>query len=114
MNMAHENVSPWQREVKRTRPVIALTQDIDSDVAVVGGGISGVATSYFLLRDTSQRVDLIEKGRVAHGATGHNGGQAVAAFERPITEALRKIRGGKGFKRTFGHQRRLEAALLDN
>jgi glycine/D-amino acid oxidase-like deaminating enzyme len=91
MNMAHENVPPWLREVKRIRPVIALTRDIDSDVAIVGGGISGVATSYFLLRDTSLCVDLIEKGRVAHGATGHNGGQAVAAFERPLTELCEKF-----------------------
>ncbi len=91
MNMAHENVSPWLREVKRTRPVIALSEDVDSDVAIVGGGISGVATSYFLLRDTSLSVDLIEKGRVAHGATGHNGGQAVAAFERPIIELCEKF-----------------------
>ena len=91
MNMAPENVSPWLRQVKRTRPFIALSEDVDADVAIVGGGISGVATSYFLLRDTSLSVDLIEKGRVAHGASGHNGGQAVAAFERPIKELCEKF-----------------------
>lgn len=90
--MAHENVSPWLREVKRTRrPVTALSEDVDSDVAVVGGGISGVSTSYFLLRDTSLSVILIEKGRVAHGATGHNGGQALAAFERTTIELCEKF-----------------------
>lgn len=89
--MAHENVSPWQRQVKRTRPVIALSEDVDADVAIVGGGISGVATSYFLLRDTSLSVVLMEKDWVAHGATGHNGGQAVAAFERTITELCEKF-----------------------
>lgn len=91
MNMAHENVSPWQREVKRTRPVTALSEDIDSDVAIVGGGISGVATSYFLLRDTSLSVVLMEKDRVAQGATGHNGGQAVAGFERTTTGLCEKF-----------------------
>ncbi len=89
--MAHENVSPWLREVKRNRLAISLSEDIDSDVAIVGAGISGVATSYFLLRDTSQRVVLVEKGRVAHGATGHNGGQAVAAFERTTIELCEKF-----------------------
>ena len=34
---------------------------------------------------------LIEKGRVAHGATGHNGGQAVAAFERSLIELCEKF-----------------------
>jgi len=89
--MAHENVSPWLRQVRRTRPVIALSEDVDSDVAIVGGGISGVATSYFLLRDTSLSVVLMEKDWVAHGATGHNGGQAVAAFERTTTELCEKF-----------------------
>ena len=34
---------------------------------------------------------LIEKGRVAHGATGHNGGQAVAAFERSLIELCERF-----------------------
>ncbi len=110
--MAHENVSPWLREVKRTRPAISLSEDIDSDVAIVGGGISGVATSYFLLHDTSLSVVLIEKGRVAHGATGHNGGQAVAAFERTTIELCEKIWGGQGLGRIVGHQRRLESYFI--
>lgn len=89
--MAHENVSPWLRQVKRIRPAISLSEDVDADVAIVGGGISGVSTSYFLLRDTSLSVVLMEKDWVAHGATGHNGGQAVAAFERTITELCEKF-----------------------
>ena len=89
--MAHENTSPWLRQVKRTRPVITLSEDANSDVAIVGGGISGVVTSYFLLCDTTSSVMLIEKGRVAHGATGHNGGQAVAAFERSLIELCEKF-----------------------
>ena len=36
-------------------------------------------------------VDLIEKGRVAHGATGHNGGQAVAAFESTLMKLCEKF-----------------------
>lgn len=89
--MAYENTSPWLKQVRRTRPVIALSENANADVAIVGGGISGVATSYFLLRNTNRSVMLIEKNRVAHGATGHNGGQAVAAFERGILELCEKF-----------------------
>lgn len=89
--MANENNSPWLRQVKRTRPAITLTKDDTADVAIVGGGISGVATSYFLLRDTLSNVILMEMGRIAHGATGHNGGQAVAAFERTMLELSDKF-----------------------
>ncbi len=89
--MAHENTSPWLRQVRRTRPVIALSEDANADVAIVGGGISGVATSYFILQDTNRSVILMEKCRVAHGATGYNGGQAVAAFERTMLELCKKF-----------------------
>lgn len=89
--MVQENISPWLRQVRRTRPVIALSENANTDVAIVGGGISGVATAYFLLRNTERRVILIEKSRVAHGATGHNGGQAVAAFERGTLELCEKF-----------------------
>jgi glycine/D-amino acid oxidase-like deaminating enzyme len=123
--MAHENVSPWQREVKRTRPAIALSEDVDSDVAIVGGGISGVATSYFLLRDTSLSVVLVEKDRVAQGATGHNGGQAVAGFERTtiglcekfgekkVSEGLLAINGAWGLLHSIISETGINASLQE-
>ena len=89
--MAYENISPWLRQVRRIRPVFALLEDANSDVAIVGGGISGVVTSYFLLRDTDLSVMLIEKNMVAHGATGHNGGQALAAFEHSMQELCERF-----------------------
>jgi glycine/D-amino acid oxidase-like deaminating enzyme len=84
--VAIENISPWLRQIKRTRPTIALEENAHTTIAIVGGGISGVATAYFLLRDTNKSVTLLERDRVAHGATGHNGGQVVAAFETPLAE----------------------------
>jgi glycine/D-amino acid oxidase-like deaminating enzyme len=72
--------------MKRTRPIIALEEDARTTIAIVGGGISGVATAYFLLRDTNKSVTLLERDKVAHGATGHNGGQVVAALETPLEE----------------------------
>jgi len=61
-----------------------LNDDASSDIVIIGGGIAGAATAYYLLKDTGSRVMLLEKGRVAHGATGHNAGQVVAASERPF------------------------------
>jgi glycine/D-amino acid oxidase-like deaminating enzyme len=81
-----ENISPWLRQMKRFRPIIALEEDAHTNIAIVGGGISGVATAYFLLRDTDKSITILERDKVAHGATGHNGGQIVASFETPLTE----------------------------
>ncbi len=83
----HENApnhSPWIAQLApdgRARPV---DEDLATDVAIVGAGIAGVATAFFVLRSTSKRVLLIERDRVARGATGRNAGQLTTYFERPL------------------------------
>ena len=49
------NHSPWIKELKRTRPVVPLAKDIKADVAIVGGGIAGVVTAFFALRNTKNK-----------------------------------------------------------
>ncbi len=85
------NNSPWLHQLKLTRPIEAMSSDITADVVVVGAGIAGVMTSYFLLKYTERRVVLIEGSRVAHGATGHNGGQIVSDFEKGFGELVREF-----------------------
>jgi len=45
-----------------------LETDLDVDVVVVGGGITGITTAY-LLRKEGIRVPLIERERMASGDT---------------------------------------------
>lgn len=63
-----------------------LEGDTRADSVIVGAGIAGVSTAYHILRDTSHRVLLLEAGKVAHGATGHNAGQITTYFERPFSD----------------------------
>ena len=51
----------------------------------MGAGIAGVATAFSILRSTPLRVTLIERDRVARGATGRNAGQLTTYFERPLS-----------------------------
>jgi len=68
--------------------MVSLNTDLDTDIAVVGAGIAGVSTAFFLLKYTNQRVVILEQRKLAHGATGHNAGQVVAQFERPLTDLV--------------------------
>lgn len=86
----NQNNSPWLFQLNRTRPVDMICTDITTDIIVVGGGIAGVMTAYFILKNTSRNVTLIEGNKVAHGATGHNAGQLVSEFERPFTDLARE------------------------
>lgn len=79
-----QNNSPWLTQLDHDRPVVSLVGDVSTDVVIVGGGIAGVATLYFLLKHTNKNIILIEGHRIAHGATGHNAGQVVAEFERSL------------------------------
>lgn len=82
------NHSPWIAQLNRTRPVVPLEEDLLADVVIVGGGIAGVMTAYFTLRDSNRSVLLVEGDKVAHGATGHNAGQLVSYFERSFTSLV--------------------------
>ena len=78
------NRSPWIAQLAPDGPPRPLEADTSTDVAIVGAGIAGVATAFFTLRDTDRRVLLIERDRVARGATGRNAGQLTTYFERPL------------------------------
>lgn len=80
--------SPWLNQLKRVRPVLTLEADVQADIVVVGGGIAGVATAYYILTETDRSVLLLEKTKIAHGATGHNAGQLVDGFERSFLEIV--------------------------
>jgi len=55
-----------------------LAGDIQVDIAIVGGGYTGLWTAYYLLRqDPTLRVLVIEKEIVGFGASGRNGGWCV-------------------------------------
>ncbi|MBS0655927.1 MAG: FAD-binding oxidoreductase, partial [Verrucomicrobia bacterium] len=78
--------SPWLQFKPTSYP--SLANDTASDVAVVGAGISGVTTLYSLLTTTNKHVVLLERDRVASGATGHNAGLALPLMEKPFSELV--------------------------
>jgi glycine/D-amino acid oxidase-like deaminating enzyme len=56
-----------------------LPGDCEVDVAIVGGGFTGLWTAYYLMRaDPSCRVAVIERETAGFGASGRNGGWCVA------------------------------------
>ncbi len=102
------NKSPWIQQLDQERKSISLNKDLDTDIAIVGAGIAGISTAFFILKYTSQRVVMLEQGRLAHGATGHNAGQVVARFERPLVDIEKEF----GFDMTSEAIRSLQSTWL--
>lgn len=67
--MAEARTSLWL-ETGSLAPFPTLEEGVEVDVAVVGGGITGVTVAH-LLKAEGMRVALIERGRIGHGTTGH-------------------------------------------
>ncbi len=78
--------SPWLQFERPSWP--KLHANAACDVAIVGGGISGIVTLYYLLTETDKKVMLVEQARVASQATGNNAALACIHIERPIQELV--------------------------
>jgi glycine/D-amino acid oxidase-like deaminating enzyme len=74
--------------------------DLKVDIAIIGGGFTGLSTAYNLRKDDQGlSVAVLEGEVVGFGASGRNGGFSMTLFglEPAVTKAL------------FGHQRTVEA-----
>lgn len=68
-----------------------LPGDTDADVAIVGGGYTGLWTAYYLKKaDPHLRVRVIESEIAGFGASGRNGGWASALFPASLRQLAEK------------------------
>jgi gamma-glutamylputrescine oxidase len=66
------NTSFWARSQPPQNP--ALSHDLEVDVAVVGGGLTGLSAAYFIRRvSPRKRVAVLEARGCGNGASGRNG-----------------------------------------
>ena len=85
-------VSFWMESLANELAARAsLPGDSSADVAIVGGGLTGLWTAYYLLkRDPGLRVAVIEKQIAGFGASGRNGGWCSALFPASMTALERR------------------------
>lgn len=75
-------------------PRPALPGDRDADVAIVGGGLTGLWTAHYLAEaDPSLRITVLESEVAGFGASGRNGGWCSALFPASH-DSLAKLAGG--------------------
>ena len=69
MNVTNHEPSIWETTSHATRAYAPLKGDIETDVCVVGAGITGLTTA-LLLKQAGRRVTLVEKDRIGAGTSG--------------------------------------------
>ncbi len=68
---------PYWRDSVKLPAFPALTEDIETDVAIVGGGITGI-TSAYLLSKQGIKTALVDAGTILNGTTGHTTAKVTA------------------------------------
>ncbi len=71
-------------------PRPALTQDIEADVCVVGGGFAGLWAAR-ALASRGKDVVLLEADRIAGGASGQNGGFVSAGYAASLSKIIARV-----------------------
>ncbi len=98
MALRHTARGWWQEEAGEPTSRPPLEGDVDADVAIVGGGYTGMWTAWFLTQlEPQARVAIIEADRCGAGPSGRNGG-----FVNEMWFSLPSLR------RRFGDRRALE------
>jgi len=79
--------SPWKTG-ELTTQLPALDADLQADVCIVGGGISGMTTAYLLARE-GRSVVVLDDGPIGGGETGRTTAHLSNAFDDRYYEAER-------------------------
>ncbi len=96
----YSDKSYWLATYGDYLPNPPLQGDLKVDIAIIGGGFTGLSAAYNLLKDDQGlSVAVLEGEVVGFGASGRNGGFSMTLFglEPAVTKAI------------FGHQRTVEA-----
>ncbi len=103
------------RDAARLRPD-PLDGDATADVAIVGGGIAGVACAYALVREGAS-VLLLERDHLATGASGRNAGFVLGGVAESYVAACRRYgpeRAMRIFRITFADRALIRAAIAED
>src|SRR4051794_19912440 len=89
-------------------PRPALQDDVEADVAIVGAGLTGLWTAYYLARaDPSLRIVVLESEVAGFGASGRNGGWCSALFPAPVEWLARRY----GKQRAVAQHRAMQGTV---
>jgi glycine/D-amino acid oxidase-like deaminating enzyme/nitrite reductase/ring-hydroxylating ferredoxin subunit len=88
--MADFDTTPyWQTSVALPR-FRSLDRDLRVDVAIVGGGITGITAAY-LLKKAGKRVALLERHRCVRGDTGHTTAHLTCVTDKRLSELAKSF-----------------------
>ncbi len=74
------NHSPWRDDLRKIATYPQLKSDIKVDVAIIGGGITGLTTAYLLAKE-DKKVAVVERDVIGYGETSHTTAMITVFFD---------------------------------
>jgi glycine/D-amino acid oxidase-like deaminating enzyme/nitrite reductase/ring-hydroxylating ferredoxin subunit len=84
------DTTPYWTTSSTFPPFVKLAEDAETDVVVVGGGITGLTTAYLLVK-AGKRVVVLERGRCAMTDTGHTSAHLTMVTDTRISELVKRF-----------------------
>lgn len=79
----------WLDRAERPEPRSALAKDEETDLAIVGGGFTGLWAALLAAEESPERdIVLLEANRIGEGASGRNGGFADPSVTHGLENGL--------------------------
>ncbi len=96
--------SYWEATVPPQQSYAPLAGEASCDVAVIGGGYTGLSAALHLARDHGIEARVLEAGHIGWGASGRNGGFCCLPASKLSIQGLIKRYGLAETKRFFAAQ----------
>ncbi len=92
-------------------PDLAAEENVNCDIAIIGGGYTGLSAAYHLCRDHGADVRVLDAGKIGWGASGRNGGFCGPGATKLSREQMLERYGVEAVK-AFGQMQREAVDLV--
>lgn len=109
-------ISLWNSVTLRKHSYLPLTENIETDILIIGGGITGLTAAYELAK-AKKKVILIEAHQIGSGTTSYSTGNLYVPVQN-FYQSIEK-KWGINVAKTIAHSRQfaidyIEKTILDN
>jgi len=101
--MEYKNKSLWQ-DIKKNVDYPSLDKNIEVDVLIIGGGITGISCAYHLI-NSKMHVCLVEKNTIASGVTSRTTGK-LTYLQENLASKINKYHGLEATKLYIDSQKK--------
>ena len=87
--MMYSSSSIWDDCLNKVPKYNKLKKDIKTDVCIIGGGITGVSTGYYLFKNNIDFV-LLEKNKICNGVTKYSTAKITSQHNLIYSDIIKK------------------------